>query len=232
LANRENEQVTLKSWPEQDRPREKLLAKGASYLTDAELLAIFLRIGIKGATALDIARSLLTKFGGLRGILESEEKEFCSQRGLGPSQYAQLQAVQELAQRHLLECLQRENALTSAALSRRYIKSKLRAYHREVFLCLFLDSQHRVIAQEELFEGSIESATVYPREVLSRAFYHNAAALIFAHNHPSGVAEPSEADIAITQRLKSALDLVDIKTLDHIVVGDGAVTSMAERGLL
>lgn len=224
--------MTIRDWPEQERPREKLLSKGVAYLTDAELLAIFLGNGTKGISALDLARSLLRHFGGLRGILESGAKEFCSQQGLGPGKYAQLQAVQELAQRHLLESLQRKDVLTSAALSRRYVKSKLRAHHREVFLCLFLDSQHRVIAQEELFQGSIDSATVYPREVLSRAFYHNAAALIFAHNHPSGVAEPSEADIAITQRLKSALDLVDIKTLDHLVVGDETVTSMAERGLL
>ena len=224
--------MTIRDWPEQERPREKLLSKGVAYLTDAELLAIFLGNGTKGISALDLARSLLRHFGGLRGILESGAKEFCSQQRLGPGKYAQLQAVQELAQRHLLESLQRKDVLTSAALSRRYVKSRLRAYHREVFLCLFLDSQHRVIAQEELFQGSIDSATVYPREVLSRAFYHNAAALIFAHNHPSGVAEPSEADIAITQRLKSALDLVDIKTLDHLVVGDEIVTSMAERGLL
>ncbi len=224
--------MTIRDWPEQERPREKLLTKGAAYLSDAELLAIFLRTGTKGASALDLARSLLKHFGGLRGILESGAKEFCLQRGLGPSKYAQLQAVQELAQRHLLESLQREDALTNAARSRHYVKSKLRACHREVFLCLFLDSQHRVIAQEELFQGTIDSATVYPREVLNRAFYHKAAAMIFAHNHPSGVAEPSEADIAITRRLKTALELVDIKTLDHLVVGDGTVISMAERGLL
>ncbi len=224
--------MTIRDWPEQERPREKLLTKGAAYLTDAELLAIFLRTGTKGTSALDLDRSLLQHFGGLRGILESDANEFCLQRGLGPSKYAQLQAVQELAQRHLLESLQREDALTNATRSRHYVKSKLRACQREVFLCLFLDSQHRVIAQEELFQGTIDSATVYPREVLSRAFYHKAAAMIFAHNHPSGLAEPSEADIAITRRLKSALDLVDIKTLDHLVVGDGTVTSMAERGLL
>jgi len=200
--------------------------------SDAELLAIFLRTGTKGFSALDLARLLLKRFGGIRGILEAEADEFCQQHGLGLSKYVQLQAVQELMQRHLLESLQREGTLTSVALSRRYIKSKIRAYSREVFLCLFLDSQHRVIAQEELFQGSIDSAAVYPREVLNRAFYHKAAAVIFAHNHPSGVAEPSEADIAITRRLKSALELVDIKTLDHLVVGDTLVTSMAERGLL
>ena len=164
--------------------------------------------------------------------MESNADEFCQQRGLGLSKYAQLQAVQELTQRYLLEGLQREDVLTNAANSRLYVKSKLRGNHREVFLCLFLDSQHRLIAQEELFQGSIDSAIVYPREVLNRVFYHKAAAIIFAHNHPSGVAEPSETDIAITRRLKTALDMVDIKTLDHLVVGDGAVTFMAERGLL
>ena len=224
--------MTIREWPKQERPREKLLSRGASSLSDAELLAIFLRTGTKGLSALDLARMLLQRFGGIRGILEADQNEFCEQHGLGLSKYAQLQAVQELTQRHLLENLQRDDVLTSAALSRRYVKSKLRGCRHEVFLCLFLDSQHRIIAQEELFQGTIDSAAVYPREVLNRAFYHNAAAVIFAHNHPSGVAEPSEADVSITRRLKSALDLVDIKTLDHLVVGDGEVTSMAERGLI
>lgn len=224
--------MTIREWPKQERPREKLLSRGASSLSDAELLAIFLRTGTKGLSALDLARKLLQRFGGIRGILEADQNEFCEQHGLGLSKYAQLQAVQELTQRHLLENLQRDDVLTSAALSRRYVKSKLRGCRREVFLCLFLDSQHRIIAQEEMFQGTIDSAAVYPREVLNRAFYHNAAAVIFAHNHPSGVAEPSEADVSITRRLKSALDLVDIKTLDHLVVGDGEVTSMAERGLI
>lgn len=224
--------MSIREWPEQERPREKLLSKGAANLSNAELLAIFLRTGVKGMSALDLARELLKNFGGIRGILEADAESFCQQKGLGLSKYAQLQAVLELTQRHMLETLSREDALTSVALSRHYVKSKLRAYHREVFLCLFLDSQHRVIAQEELFQGTIDGAMVHPREVLNRAFYHKAAAIIFAHNHPSGVAEPSEADISITRRLKSALDLVDIRTLDHLVVGDGEVTSMAERGLL
>lgn len=224
--------MAIKDWPVQERPREKLLSKGAAALSDAELLAIFLRTGTKGSSAIDLARLLLKSFGGVRGVIEADADEFCQHHGLGLSKYAQLQAVQELAQRQLLEKLQREDVLTSVELSRLYVKSKLRAYHREAFLCIFLDSQHRVITQEELFRGSIDSAVIYPREVLSRAFYHRAAAIIFAHNHPSGIAEPSEAGIAITRRLKTALDLVDIKTLDHLVVGDGAVTSMAERGLL
>ena len=224
--------MSIREWPEQERPREKLLSKGAANLSNAELLAIFLRTGVKGLSAVELALQLLTNFKGIRGILEADADSFCRQYGLGLSKYAQLQAVLELTRRHMLETLNRENVLTSAALSRHYVHSKLRSYHREVFLCLFLDSQHRVIAQEELFQGTIDGATVHPREVLDRALHHRAAAIIFAHNHPPGVAEPSEADINITRRLKSALDLIDIRTLDHLVVGDGEVTSMAERGLL
>ncbi len=224
--------MAISEWPESERPREKLLGRGASTLSDAQLLAIFLRTGIPGSSALMLGMKLLQHFGSIRGVLEADITDFCQLPGIGKSKYALLQAAQELAQRQLLENLQKEDALTSAAQSRLYVKSKLRGYHREVFLCLFLDSQHRVIAQEELFKGTIDSATVYPREVLNRAIYYKAAALIFAHNHPSGIAEPSEADIAITRRLKSALDLVDIKTLDHLVVGDENVISMAERGLL
>lgn len=151
---------------------------------------------------------------------------------MGPSKFVLLQAVLELSRRQQLETLKREDALTSAALSRTYVQSSLRNRKREVFLCLFLDSQHRVIAQEELFEGTIDGAMVHPREVLESALQHRAAAVIFAHNHPSGVAEPSEADIGITRRLKSALQLVDIRTLDHLIVGDAEVTSLAERGML
>jgi len=224
--------MSIREWPESERPREKLLSKGVKTLSDAELLAIFLRSGVKGSSALDLARKLLLRFGGLRGILEAEQSVFCQQHGLGLSKYAQLQAVLELAQRHLMETLRREDALTSAAHSRLYVKSKMRSYKREVFLCLFLDNQHRVIAEEELFQGTIDGSMVHPREILHRAFFHNAAAVIFAHNHPSGVAEPSEADISITRRLKTALATVDIRTLDHLIVGDCEVISMAERGLL
>ncbi len=222
---------SIKDWPETERPREKLLSNGAQSLSDAELLAIFLRTGVKGLSALDLARQLLQDFGGKRGILEADQKRFCQQHGVGIGKHVQLQAVLELTQRHLLEALKREDALSSAKHSRRYVHSKMRAYSREVFLCLFLDSQHRVIAQEELFQGTIDSSMVHPREVLKRAFHHNAAAVIFAHNHPSGIAEPSDADIRITRRLESALELVDIRTLDHLIVGDQDVTSMAERGL-
>tara|TARA_R100001163_G_scaffold61326_1_gene51214 strand:+ start:606 stop:1283 length:678 start_codon:yes stop_codon:yes gene_type:complete len=224
--------MAISDWPQQERPREKLLAKGAQSLSDAELLALFLRTGIPGASALDLARGLLQRFGSLRGVLEADARCFCREPGMGPSRYTQLQAVLELSQRCMLENLQREDALTSAAQSRAYVQNRLRARHREVFLCLLLDSQHRVIAHEELFEGTIDGAMVHPREVLDYALKHQAAAVIFAHNHPSGIAEPSEADISITRRLKAALALVDIRTLDHLVVGDAEVVSMAERGML
>lgn len=224
--------MAITDWPVHERPREKLLLQGAQSLSDAELLAIFLRTGSPGNSALDQARNLLSVFGGVRGILEASQEHFCGQPGMGASKYAQLQAALELTQRHMLETLQRSDCLTSSALTRNYIKSRMRAYQREVFLCLFLDNQHRVIAQEELFHGTIDGSMVHPREVVRRSLHHNAAALIFAHNHPSGVAEPSQADISITRRLKNALALIDIRTLDHLVVGDSDVTSLAERGLM
>lgn len=224
--------MAISDWPEQERPREKLLQQGAESLSDAELLAIFLRTGTSGNSALDLARGLLTTFGSVRGILEAQREDFCAQPGMGDSKFAQLQAALELTRRHMLETLQRSDCLTSSALTRNYIRSRMRAYTREVFLCLFLDNQHRVIAQEELFHGTIDGSMVHPREVVRRSLHHNAAALIFAHNHPSGVAEPSQADISITRRLKNALALIDIRTLDHLVVGDSEVTSLAERGLI
>jgi DNA repair protein RadC len=224
--------MAIRDWPAAERPREKLLQQGAESLSDAELLAIFLRSGTAGASAVDLARSLLGSFGSVRGILETGCEQFCAHPGMGESRYAQLQAALELARRHMLQTLQRSDCLTSSALTRSYIKARMRSYTREVFLCLFLDNQHRVIAQEELFFGTIDGSMVHPREVVRRSLHHNAAALIFAHNHPSGVAEPSQADISITRRLKNALALVDIRTLDHLVVGDGEVTSLAERGLL
>lgn len=222
----------LTDWPSQERPREKLLAQGAESLSDAELLAIFLRIGIPGASVLDLARRLLTIFGSVRGVLDAPPAEFCAQPGMGVSKYAQLQAALELSRRHMLQAMQRDDCLNSPVLTRRYLLTRMRDYPREVFLCLFLDSQHRVIACEELFQGTLDGSMVHPREILRRALHHNAAALIFAHNHPSGVAEPSQADVNMTHRLKNALALVDIRTLDHLVVGDTQVTSLAERGML
>lgn len=224
--------IRIKDWPDDERPREKLLAQGAEQLSDAELLAIFLRTGTAGRTAIDLARELLNTFGGVRGVLEAPQAEFCARPGMGESKYAQLQAALELTKRNLLQGLQREDCLTSSTLTRRYLRARMRDYSREVFVCLFLDNQHRVIACEELFKGTIDGSVVHPREVVRRALHHNAAALIFAHNHPSGVAEPSQADVNITRRLKEALSVVDIRTLDHLVVGDTEVVSLAERGMV
>ena len=222
--------MPITDWPSQERPREKLLARGAGALSDAELLAIFLRTGIPGHTAVDLARSLLQEFGGLRQLLGADQRHFCRGRGLGLAKYAQLQAVVEMSRRYLQQQLQESDALTSPAATRRYLQAQLRHYPHEVFSCLFLDNRHRVIAFEELFRGTIDGASVHPREVVKRSLAHNAAALILAHNHPSGVAEPSQADRQITAHLKQALSLVDIRVLDHIVIGEGDPVSLAERG--
>lgn len=224
--------MPIKDWPAAERPREKLLLKGAAALSDAELLAIFLRTGVAGKSAIDLARELLADFGGLRPLLEADLSSFSRGRGLGVAKFTQLQAVMEMGRRHLMETLQRESALSCPAEVRQYLSARLRHIHREVFLCLFLDNQHRVIACEELFQGTLDCASVYPREVVQAALRHHAAAVIFSHNHPSGVAEPSQADRQITHRLTEALSLVDIRVLDHMVVGDGQVVSFAERGLL
>lgn len=224
--------MSIKDWPADERPREKLLARGAGALSDAELLAIFLRTGIPGKSAVALARELLSGFGGLRPLLEAELATFCTGAGLGPAKYVQLQAVMEMARRVLEATLARGDALTSAAHTRTYLTAKLRHHPHEVFACLFLDSRHRVIAFEELFFGTIDSTSVHPRQIVRRALHHNAAALILAHNHPSGVAEPSRADEHITQRLREALALIDVRVLDHFVIGDGEAVSFAERGLL
>lgn len=224
--------MAISDWPASERPREKLLERGAAALSDAELLAIFLRTGSAGRTAVDLARELLDDFGGLRPLLAAERGAFCARHGLGTAKFVQLQAVLEMAHRHLDEELRRGDPLTSPAATRRYLSSRLRDLAHEIFACLFLDNRHRVIAFEELFRGTIDGASVYPREVVKRALGHNAAAVIFAHNHPSGVAEPSRADERLTTRLRDALNLVDIRVLDHIIVGDGTPVSFAERGML
>lgn len=224
--------MAITDWPAEERPREKLLTRGAQALSDAELLAIFLRTGVPGKTAVDLARELLGRFGGLRALLEADCASFCEGPGLGSAKFAQLQATTEMARRHLAETLKRGTALSSPAATRQYLSARLRDHPCEVFACLFLDTRHRVIAFEELFRGTIDGASVHPREVVRRALAHNAAALILAHNHPSGVAEPSQADRHITQRLTDALALVDVRVLDHMVVGDGEPVSFAERGWL
>ncbi|SJL83563.1 RadC family protein [Vibrio palustris] len=224
--------MKLKHLPTESLPREKLLCRGAHALTDAELLAIFLRTGITGMNVVVLADMLLQEFGSLRALFSSSQRDFCQHKGLGMAKYVQLQAVLEMSQRYLAETLQRGDALTSPQQTKLYLSSRLRDRQREAFYLLFLDNQHRVICDEILFEGTIDAASVYPREVVKRSLYHNAAAVILAHNHPSGVAEPSQADRRITVRLTDALGLVDIRVLDHFVVGDGEVVSFAERGWL
>ena len=224
--------MAIRDWPERERPREKLIARGASALSDAELLAIFLRTGVKGLSALDLSRDLLQRFAGLSGLLSAGEAEFCSARGLGQAKYVQLQAVLELARRYLVEGLERDSVFTNPDAVKQYLQSRLAHRRQEVFSVLFLDNRHRLIATEEMFFGTIDGASVYPREVVRKAIHHNAAAAIFAHNHPSGVADPSREDIDITLQLQKALALVDVRVLDHIVVGHGVTVSMAERGCI
>ena len=223
---------SIRDWPAAERPREKLLEHGPAALSDAELLALFLRTGVRGRNAVDFARELLRDFGSLRLLLDADLTSFCSRHGLGVARFAELQAAQEMTRRHLLQQLQRADALENPDTTRDYLASRLRHYRHEVFACLFLDNRHRVIAFEELFRGTIDGARVHPREVVVRALHHNAAAIILAHNHPSGIAEPSRADISLTRRLVDTLALVDIRVPDHLVIGDGRAVSFAERGLL
>ncbi len=224
--------TTIRDWPEGERPREKLLAKGPQALSDAELLAIFLRTGVRGKTAVDLARELLSRFGSLRALLDADLRRFTECKGLGTAKYVQLQAVLEMARRHLQESLNRGDALTSPEKTRLFLLRQLRDCPYEVFAALFLDTRHRLIAYEPLFRGTVDGASVYPREVVRRALALNAAAIIFAHNHPSGVATPSAVDRAITERLVDALSLFDIRVLDHLVIGDNEVFSFAEHGWL
>lgn len=220
----------IRDWPEGERPREKLLAQGPQGLSDAELLAIFLRTGIAGRSAVDLARDLLSEFGSLRALLKASPEEFCRAKGLGEAKYTQLQAVLELARRHLAEALPERELLNEPAVLRRYLVSRLREETQEVFLGLFLDRQLKLIATEELARGSLSEAMVYPREVVKAAIKLGAAAVIFAHNHPSGMSEPSLQDRAITERLKAALATVEVRVLDHFVVGEGEPVSLAARG--
>lgn len=219
-------------WPRDERPRERLLRHGADSLTDAELLAIFLRTGTMGQPVMDLSRHLLSEFGGLRALLTASVQRFCRVKGLGNAKYAQVQAAMEMARRVMDDPIRQGEPLRSPEDTRRYLSSRLAGHPHEVFAGVFLDNRHRVIRYEPLFRGTIDGAAVYPREVVRRALDHNAAAVIFAHNHPSGVAEPSQADISLTKRLTEALGLMDIRVLDHIVIGHGEQVSLAERGLI
>ena len=224
--------MTIRDWPQPERPREKLLHRGAAALSDAELLAVFLGSGLRGQSAVDLGRDLLQRHGGLRPLLQRTPAALMRERGLGAARATRLLAALELATRHLAAGLDRGNTLGDPDDAGRYFTAKLRDRQNEVFACLFLDTRHRPIAFEELFSGGIDGADVHPREVVRRCMAHNAAAVMFGHNHPSGVSEPSVADRAITRRLIDALRLIDVRVLDHFVVGDGPATSFAAQGLL
>ncbi|HVC01406.1 MAG TPA: DNA repair protein RadC [Steroidobacteraceae bacterium] len=224
--------MAISDWPIDERPREKLLRYGAESLSDAELLAILLRRGIRGRSAVQLAREVLSGFSSLRKLIAADRARFCAQPGLGPARYAELQAAVEIARRQLTEALRTGPALSSPRATRDFLTARLRDLEHEVFCCLYLDNRHRLIHFEPLFRGTIDGASVHPREIVKQALAWNCAAVIVAHNHPSGIPEPSQADECITRRIKEALGLVDIRLLDHIVVGDGASVSLAERGFL
>ena len=224
--------MAISDWLPDDRPREKLLQKGVEALSDAELVAIVLRTGVRGKSAVDLARGMLARFGSLTALLSAEVTVLTSSPGVGVAKYVQLQAVLEMARRALRESLDHGSALNSPQAVCDYLRLKLQGRPHEVFAVFFLDAQNRVLAMEELFRGTLTQTSVFPREVVKRALAHNAAAVIFAHNHPSGVAEPSRADDALTSALRQALALVDVRVLDHFVIGAGAAVSFAERGLL
>ncbi|MEZ5614100.1 MAG: DNA repair protein RadC [Rhodocyclaceae bacterium] len=225
--------MAITDWPESERPRERLLQHGAGALSDAELLAIFLRIGVKGASAVDLARTLLGHFGSLNRLFSATRTEFSAIPGMGSAKYAQLQAVLEMARRALHEDIRAGDALGSPRAVRDWLRLTLANLPHEVFMVLLLDARNRLIAAEELFRGTLTQTSVHPREVVKLALAHNAAGALFAHNHPSGVAEPSRADEALTQALKQALALVDVRLLDHfIVAGQAEPLSFAEKGLL
>ena len=224
--------MSIGAWPRSERPRERLFANGSASLTDADLLAIVLHTGVRGASALELARNLLAQHGNLRGLFSAIGKNAPVCRGVGPAKLAQLKAGVEITRRLLVEEARSGSVLTSPEAVRDYLRLSLNELPHEAFVVLFLDSQHRLIAADEMFRGTLAQTSVYPREIVKAALAHNAAAVIFAHNHPSGVAEPSRADELLTQALKQALALVDIRTLDHFVVAGNRVVSFAERGLL
>jgi DNA repair protein RadC len=224
--------LPISEWPAGERPRERLGIVGPGQLSDAELLAVMLGRGVQGASAVDLARGLLAQFGGIRGVLNASLGELQSLHGIGPGKATALLAARECCCRYLQEKLTPGRSIRSPADSRDFLVARLRDRPHEVFCCLFLDNRHRVLAFDELFQGTIDNTTVYPREVVRQALRRNAAAVILAHNHPSGVAEPSEADQLITRRIRGALELIDVRLLDHFVIGDGSCTSLASRGLL
>jgi len=222
----------IADWMPRERPRERLLALGAGQLTDAELIAVCLRSGVRGKSAVDLARELIAHYGSLGGLLGADVAQLRRAKGLGEAKAAQLAAVLELARRALREDLRAGRALTTPGAVRDYLRLTLGGRAHEVFVCIFMDAQHRVIRAQELFRGTLTQTSVYPREVVKSALAANAAAVIFAHNHPSGVAQPSRADELLTSQLREALALVDVKVLDHFIVAGSQALSFAERGLL
>lgn len=224
--------MSITQWPEDERPRERLLKQGAAALSDAELVAIFLRVGVKGKSAVDLARDLVAQFGSLNGLFSASEAELCAVHGMGQAKYVQLQAILEMSKRALGEDIKLTDALASPKAVRDYLKLMLARLPHEVFVAVFLTSQNRVIVVEEVFRGTLTQTSVYPREIVKLALAHNAASVIFAHNHPSGEPHPSQADRALTKTLAEALALIDVRVLDHFIVAPGASLSFAEQGIL
>lgn len=224
--------MAITEWPEDERPRERLMKKGAAALSDAELLAIFLRVGVKGKSAVDLGRELVDHFGSLAGLFSASEISLCAIKGMGAAKYVQLQAVLEMARRALDEKMKQTDAMNSPQAVRDYLRLTLARLPHEVFVSVFLTAQNRVIAVEELFRGTLTQTSVYPREIVKRALAHNAASVILAHNHPSGEPSPSAADRSLTKALADALALIDVRVLDHFIVAPGASMSFAEQGIL
>jgi DNA repair protein RadC len=224
--------MAINDWSEQERPRERLVREGAAALSNPELLALLLRVGVRGKSAVELGRDVLQHFGSLHGLFGASLTDFSQVNGLGMAKYAQLQAVMELARRAIAEQMQAGQSLHSPDLVKRYLRMRLGGQHHESFIVLFVDVKHRLITDRELFRGTINHTAVYPREVVREALACHASAVMIAHNHPSGVAEPSDADLLLTQRLSQALDLVDIRLLDHFIVAGPLVHSFAEHGQL
>jgi DNA repair protein RadC len=224
--------MAIKDWPAQQRPRERLISEGAAALSDPELLALFLRVGVKGRSAVELGRDLLLQFGSIQGLFSASLSQFSAVRGMGPAKFAELQAVMELAQRAIAEQLQAGQVLGSPDTVRQYLRCTLGRQAHESFVVLFLDVKNRLLASEEMFRGTLTHTSVYPREVVKAALARNAASVLLAHNHPSGMAEPSEADLLLTRALVQALALVDVRVLDHFIVAGASVHSFAEHGQL
>ena len=224
--------MAITDWPASERPREKLLENGVETLSDAELLAIFLRVGVTGKSAVDLAREMLTTFGSLNGVFQARFQELCAINGIGASKYAQLQAIFEMSRRALAEEMRAQDVFNSASQVKDFLRLKLGNLRQEVFMVLYFNVQNQLITSEIMFTGTLTQTSVYPREVVKHALYHNSASVIFAHNHPSGVAKQSQADEQLTKQLKQALALVDVRVLDHFIVAGNEILSFSEHGLL